>query len=381
LFKIQKNESVHSYIYRTHIVNGVSDFSNIIATGGGWASFPKLLKGTLHLYKPIDDLNFLNMLRDIGLAKITYKALNDPVAYRDDLEMFFGQYKGNRIVRQGALPITYCLKCIKSHIRKFGFGIIDVTWSRNSFCPIHKADLNTAKVTNRKDAIEALNHILRGAHPKAYESPSYRREHFHDSRKYYHEKNSDHIAPCLADDLKEFIKANWKSFPKDLLDRNYSSENYLTKPYMMTKIYESAKNIKYKRFEDFWKNFAEIKYIDSGVVNRKAITEAIYKSTKIACQNCKHLSCFSNLAIIPTRVDERLTKKCELNQRLLLDYLQNMGISNNVKRKKIMRKMSAKQKMRALSEFRGDRFDRRYKIALDNARFAYAEPYLMFPED
>lgn len=381
MLNIQKDESIHSFIYRTHVVNGVSDFSNIITAKGGWASFPKILKNTLHLYEPIDDSIILHLLRDIGLAKITDKTFDDPVEYRSDLEKFFGQYQGNRRIKQGTLPITYCLECIKSQIQEFGYGVFNVTWPSNSFCPIHKTDLYTVKPTNRNEAIEALGYIYRGVHPKTYEKPRYRSEYFHDFREYKHEKKCDYIAPCLKGEFQEFIKANWKNFPKGLLDKNYSTESYLTQPFMMNQIYQSAKNNKYKKFMDFWNNFAEIKYINTGFVNRKTITEEIYKSTKLDCQNCKHLRCFSNLAIIPTRPDERLTKRCELNQRLIRDYLESMGISNYSKRKKIMSKMSSKQKRIALSKYKGDRFDQSYKVALDNAKYAYAEPYLRWPED
>jgi hypothetical protein len=381
LLKIQKDESIHSLIYRTHVINGVSDFSNIITTKGGWASFPKILKDTLHLYKPIDDLKFFHLLRDIGLAEITNKTFNDPVAYREDLEIFFGFYQGTRRNKQWSLPIKYCLICIKSHIKRHGYGVIKVTWSDNTFCPIHETDLHVVRTITRKEAVEGLSHILRGVHPKKYEPPSYRRGYFSDYREYYHQKKCDYIAPCLANELKEFILANWRNFPQGLLDKNYSSESYLTKHYMMEQIYNAAKDSKYQGFIDFWNNFSEIKYIDTGVVNRKAITEKVHKSTKVSCHNCKHTNCFSNLAIIPTRPDERLTKRCELNYWTLTDYLKNMGISNYGKRLKIISKMSTKQKMKALDDFKENDFYNKYKVVLDNSKFSYAEPHLRWPKD
>ena len=280
MLKAQKDESIHNMIYRTHVINGIFDFSNIITTKGSWSSFPKVLQDTLHLYKPIDDFKLLHLLRDIGLARITNKIFENPLEYREDLQKFLGQYNDKYGSKQGTTPIRYCLPCIKDYIKKFGYSFINVTWSRNSLCPTHETDLHIAEVTNRREAIDALNCIVRGVHPKAYKKPSYRSDYFHDFREYYHVKSCEYIAPCLDDELKEFIIANWKSFPRDLIDKNYSSESYLTQPYMMTKIYESAKNSKYKQFTHFWNNFAEIKYIDSGVINRKAITEKHIKAPK-----------------------------------------------------------------------------------------------------
>lgn len=380
MLNVQKDESLHSFIYRTHVVNGVSDFSNIITAKGGWASLPRILKNTLHLYEPIDDARFLYLLRDIGLANITDKTFEDPVAYREDLENFFGKHNNKKRNKSNTLPIKYCLKCIKKHIQDFGYGIINVTWSNNSFCQIHKTDLYIARSKSRNETIDALSYIFRGTHPKTYEKPRYRSEYFYDFREYNHDKKCDYIAPCLANEFKNFISDNFKDFSLDLLGQSHSSVNYLTTNHMMTKIYESAKNSKYKQFIDFWSNFAEITHLDTGVINRKAITEDIYKSKKVNCQNCKHLGCFSNLAIIPTRPDERLPKRCELDHRILLAYLKYTGVYNHDECIQTIIKMSTKQKFKALFKFQGDLFYRSYKVAIDNAKYAYAEPYLRWPE-
>jgi hypothetical protein len=379
LLETQEDESIHSLIYRTHVINGFFDFSNIITAKGGWASFPTILKDTLYLYNPIDDLKFLHLLRDIGLTKITNKTFNDPVAYRVDLEKFFGIYQGTRRINRMSLPIKYCLICIENHIKIHGYGVIKVTWICNTFCPIHKTDLHIVRAINRKEAIEGLSHILRGIHPKKYDPPSYRSDDFSDFREDYHQKDCDYIAPCLANKLKEFILANWRTFPQNLLDRNYSSERYLTEHYMMGQIYNAVKDREYQDFIGFWNDFAEIKYIDTGVVNRKAITEKVHKNTKVSCHNCKHTNCFSNLAIIPARPDDRLAQRCNLNYWILQDYLENVGMYNYTKQLKIMSKMSTKQKMKALTDFNENDFYNRYKVALDNSNFAYAEPHLRWP--
>ena len=389
MLRIQEDESIHSLIYRTHVINGVSDFSNIIVSSGGWASFPKILKGTLQFYEPVDDLKFLNLLRDFGLAKITNKMFEDPLAYREDLERFFGCYEGARKIKQKSSQIKYCLKCIQEHIKEFGYGIIKITWSENYFCPIHETDLYILKTSNRRESLEALSDILRGIHSNKYKKLSDTSECFQDYKDYRdyrdyrdcrHEKKIDNLAPCLRDVLKKYISMNWKSFPQGTLDKNYSSENQVTRPFMMEKIYNRLQESNYADFHHFWSEHAEVKNVHTGVINRSSIKEIIIKNFKANCQNCKYLRCISNLAIISTRSDTRLTKKCELTRSILLDYLENMGISNPEKRMKIMNKMSTNQNMKALSNFKGSDFHSKYKIALDHSKFAYAEPYIRWPK-
>lgn len=356
MLEIQKDESIHSYIYRAHKINGVSDFSNIISSNGDFTAFPTILKNTIHLYEPIEDARFLHLLRDIGLAGITRKAFENPAAYRRDLKKFFGIINDNRRGKNYCSSITYCRKCITKHIQDYGYGIINIKWYHNSICPIHKTDLYIAKTKSRNEAIKALDCIYRGVHPDAYEKPRYKSEYRHETREYKHKKNCDYIAPCLTDELEIFISDNLKQLSVDLLGKNYKSINYINKSYMINILYESAKSSNYIPFMDFLSDFSEIKHLYTGVVNRKSITEYIFKSSKAKCENCKYLNCFSNLAIIPTRPDERLTKMCELNRRILLDYLDDMGIKNYRKQIKIMNMMSTNQKITALSKFQERQF-------------------------
>ncbi|WP_406610086.1 hypothetical protein [Agarivorans sp. JK6] len=359
MLDVQKDEFIHSYIYRTHVLNGISDLSNIITSKGEWSSFPKLLKGTMHLYQPIDDSLYLHLLRDINRAEKTDKIFNNPVAYRFELECFFGKRNG-KVRRQRNLPIKYCLECIQRHIKNCGYGIIIVTWFDNSFCPIHKTNLYIAKPKNRNEAIQALNCIYRGIHPEAYEKLSRRSEHFHDLREYSHKNTCDYIAPCLSEELYTFISENFKDFSVGMLGPRHRFINSLSKNNMMIMIYEAVKNSNYKPFKIFWNSFSEIKRIDAGVINRKSITEEMFKNSMVDCQNCKHLSCFSNLKIMPPRPDERLVRRCELNYSLLFNYLRKKGTSNYSEIIEIMKKMSTQEKILALSNFQESRFDQIY---------------------
>lgn len=296
MLNIQTDESIHSFIYRTHIINGVANFSNIITASGYWKSFPKILNKTLHLYQPIDDLKFLNLLRDIGLAPIMEEVFRDPFKYHEHLLDFFGQSKYSIRVNTRTSPIRYCLHCIENQIQKLGFGFINVNWAINTFCPTHQVDLHEVAVKKREEAVVALACILRGDHPKNFEQPKYKKDYFENRRERYHKKKCDYVAPCLADELKLFISENYHQLSIDLLGENHSFVRYLTTDHMITKIYLSAKKGRYKLFQNFWTNFAECKLVHSGVVSRNAVTEKIYKSKRTDCQDCEHVRCFSNVA-------------------------------------------------------------------------------------
>ena len=133
MLKILEDESVHSFIYRTHAVNGVFDYSNIISSKGKWVQYPKILKNSLPLYEPINEAEILRVLRDIGLASTPDTIFQSPFGYRQTLKSFF-RFHSTRKRASSNKAIKYCLECIKEQITKYGVGYINVTWSSNNHC-------------------------------------------------------------------------------------------------------------------------------------------------------------------------------------------------------------------------------------------------------
>jgi len=317
LLRVLEDESIHSLIYRTHVINGISDFSNIITIKGGWASFPKILKDTLQFYDPVDDLKFLNLLRDFGLAKITVKMFKEPLAYREDLEKFFGCSKSNKRIKQKSKQIKYCLKCIQEHIRDFGYGIIKLTWGSNDQCFEHSIPLYYISESNRKDAILALEAIYRGEQPKNYAITKYISDYFYDPREYYHSSDIDYIAPCLEQEFKVFIQNKRFEFSEKVsetvgisVNGQYTSESYLKQPYMMQKIYNALKITNEQVFNVFWKKHVESQRVFAGVINKRSIKEKLFKEKSANCQRCSHYSCGANLSIIKPITSPKLLYQC-----------------------------------------------------------------------
>jgi hypothetical protein len=301
LLKIQKDESIHSFIYRTHIINGISNFSNILSIEGNWLSFPSLLKGTLQYYQPVDDLKFLNLLRYIGLAKVTDEVFQDPLDYQDDLKRFFGCYKGDNKTRQKPKNIKYCLRCIQEDIVSYGHGMFKVGWWRNPQCNVHQTPLNSIYVSTRGEAIMALKAIYRGENLKNHSVESQVREYFYDPKVYYYNNKIEYIAPCLQNEFKLFIQNKRLMFSKgtsDLLgslasDKN-TSKYYLMQPYVMEKFYNTLKNNNESLFIKFWNIHVKSKIIYTGIITKKSIKEKIFMDKNANCHDCIYHHCGAN---------------------------------------------------------------------------------------
>lgn len=294
MLKLHRDELIHSFIYRTQVINGITDFSNIITKKGGWSSFPKIHKGTLHLYNSIDEQKLLYALRCIDLARITRDLFSDPFSYRKDIKKFLRLDFNSIRTKMRTISIKYCLNCIKNDLKEYGYGVMRLSWEGGRICPIHNSKILVAIAMSRTEAIKALHYILRGMHPYKYEAVSYMTRKFHMIGEYGHQKTCEYIAPCLENDFEKFIEEHWQDFHYILFNKYYSSPEYLKETHMMRDIYQLAKALKYERFINFWRDTSEIKRVYTGVINSESLTEDISKSINGNCQNCKFTNCFEN---------------------------------------------------------------------------------------
>jgi hypothetical protein len=233
-----------------------------------WVRFPKILKNSLPLYEPINEAEILRVLRDIGLAATPDKIFQSPFGYRQTLKSFFRFHSTRRRASSKNKAIKYCLDCIKEQIKKYGVGYIDVTWSSNNHCALHKSQLCRLNHSNRAGAVKALKSIYRGVHPKGSSTESYVSNYFLDFRDYYHEKKVDYLAPCLEQKFKQFIQERRSTFPECVSESIRfpitdveKGKDYLTKPHMMAKVYKSLYDNNADVLASFWSQSAQKKLL------------------------------------------------------------------------------------------------------------------------
>ena len=165
MLKISKDESLHSLIYRTHNLYGISNFSNIITFQGMWCVLPRILDGSIEYYNPYDDDLLLSIMRDFKFSGRNKMTFNNQRKYLNKLNIFFASSQ-NFIGK--AKSIKYCLKCIREHIVEHGHGFIHAAWSDSFDCPKHKKNLFYISETSRTSTLTALKEIYRGEHPEEY---------------------------------------------------------------------------------------------------------------------------------------------------------------------------------------------------------------------
>lgn len=301
MLAVNSNESLYSLIFRTHIVYGILDFSNIIRANGALEPLPKILKGTLHLYEPIDDFLFLNLLRDLGFAKELKFAFSNPFHYRNDLNYLFGFSKRVRTNLAGTHEVRYCLECVKDSIIEFGYGILKSEWYKNRYCFKHEKCLNYFVPKGRKKTVDSLKCVLRGEHPEySLEiSSEYQNINFFSP---YAAAQVEYILPCLVNELKRFILYNIELIKNDILGRKYNI-SHVFYPKVMDFIINQLKKHNFS-FRLFWDENAILESIPGGVVDKNSIYVEAFKMKSADCQNCKDYHCYINMTIKGSGVRE-----------------------------------------------------------------------------
>ncbi|MCF6437187.1 hypothetical protein [Pseudoalteromonas sp. MMG022] len=356
--------------------------SNIISNDGKWRSYPSILKGTINLYEPVDERLFLNKLRELGVALPSNRIFENLMEYRDELEIFFGCHNGNKTIRRKAEAIRYCKYCIHQSIREAGFGFLKLNWLFDSMCFVHNKPLKMIPVSTRNKALAALRCVYRGENPDIATAPIHLSLHQYKPKEVEYESNSDLIAPCLAGEFENFIKVQRLTFSIGVLKRlGHSisqpliSESYLTQANGKRKIFKALQAENDPAFQCFMKSTFESKMVFTGVIDKKGMKENLYKNRGSNCMYCSYSKCIANLAIIRPRQDTRLIERCELNYWIINDFLKN----NEFVSGKSVGQTSLKEKKKIIDAPIEHEFLKRYKSALDNAKYGIAEPYLRWP--
>ena len=310
---MQAGESIHSLIFRTHSVYGIQDYSNIILNNGSWAPFPKILHETLFLYKPVDEVVFLSLLRDIGIGTPQDKLFSDPFHYQEDLKIFFGGQDYKRF-RKSRAPLKYCLACILEFIQDYGVGFFKVEWEFLSRCKQHAKPLYIAISNSRKETLLNIKKILSGQHAMKFVVSESTIDNIIDLQEYYHEKKIDYFSECLVDKIKDVIVSKSKKGSKLFLGKSYSSTSCISQRWIIENSYFHFKYHKPDLFNHYWNKFVIKTTAFTGVINKNSIREDIYKFKNSDCQRCLNLDCCANLAIIPIEDKHPLMDKCKASQ-------------------------------------------------------------------
>lgn len=291
LIKLPK-ESIHSFIFRSILLNGGTDFSSVLGSRGLWLSVPHLPTECNLLVTSYSDLDLLRLLQDTGLANEEHTHFSKPASYLGTLKRVFPSQNYSSKMRKGAVHVAYCTSCISDAIHEYGFAYFHGDWITESFCPVHNVELRVIPENNRKEAITIITNVLSGF--SIYLNSSVKANSGMHSKEYLAPLEY-YLMPCFNHKfylwLTHFIVylMNKNEFIEGLSPSKFFLDNQRRKSInreYLTLCFYIIKEQKPKEFEEFIRRHTVDIQCTSGFKEQRAFTYTIRKLEKNNCSKC-----------------------------------------------------------------------------------------------
>ncbi|MEI8704701.1 TniQ family protein [Pseudoalteromonas sp. B62] len=158
--KPMQDESLHSWIYRCLLVNGVVDFSCIIDQSGLWCTnldFPIKFK---QCFTFPTDAELLELFLKSSLS-FEYKKIDEPWVVASNIKAKLINEDSIKAKRRN-ISVRYCAACIKESIKREGFGYFKSDWFFYRHCHKHNTLLYSLSSKSRAQSLKLIRGLLSG---------------------------------------------------------------------------------------------------------------------------------------------------------------------------------------------------------------------------
>lgn len=150
------DESIHSYVLRLTILNGINNFSSII--------YPRKVLWHPRLVAPPQVKKSLELVNRLDLYSIIKRSLPNESFYTrmTDIDYIYQSTlsKRNRGLSLRNFPINFCKQCLKEQVNTFGFAYFRQSWSFYDKCVLHDAPLYTLAPASPKKFYQSIRKVL-----------------------------------------------------------------------------------------------------------------------------------------------------------------------------------------------------------------------------
>lgn len=248
------DELLHSFIFRLHLVYGVTCQKGVIGSTGKWRGIPVFRREHSQLYTDIDESEVLSSLKRINIAGQKDQRFRwYPFKYRKELASCLDAGDGWIHVTHKTRSIKFCYKCIREQLLKFGVGYIRDAWFHNEYCDTHDCPLHCLDDQSHTNAIFSLKTILSGdMAERSFELAPLRYQRYSRDSFLPHR-----FAKCASEEFHKFVRDQGSSFPervsKVIRTKNvqFMAEANLSKPYFKEQIHDALVYCKFEPYYDF----------------------------------------------------------------------------------------------------------------------------------
>lgn len=321
-----QDESLQSYVFRTILINGETDFSSVISNDGSWNVLVKIPKKYVIYFQKKSENRLLELIKKNYEQHIRLNFHNNPFYHLEFYKFFFGHFphsfhsetfsKINRRKR----AINFCRKCLIEGLKIHGFVYFRSSWDTQNFCNIHKTPLHYLPPSNKSKRVHDVRLILQGKEPASaikYPADGISNE----MEKFPENIVSEHfnlpITPCLLEIVSHKLRRTVSDYHYETNtehnERNYIIMNSLfnsllhksgvykrLNAYIINRSINILVRNKYTPIKTFLDNLYEEVVAINIIENTDLCTERMLAPKIRACDKCKYpkISCALSSKIV-----------------------------------------------------------------------------------
>lgn len=287
-----KDENILSFLFRTQVIYGCFNFSNLFSQNGKIKMGINIQKELLPVYRLYNEKKLYELLGKTYTAEVEfctpYKKLYSlgNLLNREKVYCYMVNY----------VSFNFCIECIEESYKAHGVGYLKQEWFRSGYCNKHKIPLYFVPIRSFSDSIDNMMKLMAGIrpHPHNYR-PITERDSFTSVSKH---KNQDitstvYIKPCVE---KLFIE--WINEHNDILlstiqpkGCNYS-KSYLLKSVLRHErdyfkiFYLNRHSNNFISFNEFLSKKTRIIIEKHGAIQEDSFSDSVMKNASTNCLTC-----------------------------------------------------------------------------------------------
>jgi uncharacterized protein (UPF0248 family) len=300
LLNIQKDELIHSFIFRMHIINGVTSFDNIISKDGRWTCHPRVKAEAVKILESSYEIDIYKSLCSINLSRNETNPLQNAKNNYGYLRYFYALERKTYIPTHRCLKIRLCEECIKEAIIERGFGYFLSDWYRANYCTKHHIALTEIELNDRAGAVRLISSVLSGdkinSSSQALAKINLRVEHIKSvsrNQTIGTRKPIIFIAPCSVKIMLRFVlkqriaamNGELTSGQAENIRKNIEAKTRI-KGIVEGRLFHFLINHDFRGFKRHWEKSTEHTQVDYGIFTKEKLVETIIKDKKSACEYC-----------------------------------------------------------------------------------------------
>lgn len=155
---IFQDESFFSFLFRTQLIYGYLDFSNIFRMNGMVRTTIIAKEELLPIYGRINKKALYLMINRTQREKIS---LEQPYSHLNELNRFLQQ--GVAVLNdRGFFFVRFCKECLDECFKLYGIGYFKKEWERNLYCNRHKRTLSEMTGREAKHSVDIMTRLILG---------------------------------------------------------------------------------------------------------------------------------------------------------------------------------------------------------------------------